>query len=64
MGFFLLVLVVVELVTSRWNFWPKFFAVFQSRKFNTVLSLLLALILTGAGFAVTRSAPVVSYCIK
>ncbi|VIO97090.1 Uncharacterized protein BM_BM9767 [Brugia malayi] len=60
MGFFLLILVVVELLTSRWNFWPKFFAIFQSRKFNTVLSLLLALFLTGTGFAVTRSAPVIN----
>ncbi|EJW70923.1 hypothetical protein WUBG_18170, partial [Wuchereria bancrofti] len=58
MGFFLLILVLVELLTSRWNFWSKFFAVFRSRKFNTVLSLLLALFLTGAGFTVTRSAPV------
>ncbi|KAL3998905.1 Calcineurin-like phosphoesterase family protein [Acanthocheilonema viteae] len=60
MGFFLILLVVIEYLSSRWNFWPKSLAVFQSRKFNTVLSLLLALFLTGAGFAVTRSAPVVN----
>uniref|UniRef100_A0A158Q8Q3 Metallophos domain-containing protein n=1 Tax=Elaeophora elaphi TaxID=1147741 RepID=A0A158Q8Q3_9BILA len=60
MGFFLIVLVIVELLSSHWIFWPKFLGVFQCRKFNTILSLLLALFLTGAGFAVTRSAPVVN----
>ncbi|VDN01492.1 unnamed protein product [Thelazia callipaeda] len=41
--------------------WPKSAAIFKSRKFSTILSLLLALFLTGAGFAATRSTPVVFY---
>uniref|UniRef100_A0A8R1TNN6 Calcineurin-like phosphoesterase domain-containing protein n=1 Tax=Onchocerca volvulus TaxID=6282 RepID=A0A8R1TNN6_ONCVO len=60
MSFFLMILVVLERVSSRWNFWPKFLLIFQSRKFNTILSLLLAIFLTGVGFAATRSAPVVN----
>uniref|UniRef100_A0A915Q1W9 Calcineurin-like phosphoesterase domain-containing protein n=1 Tax=Setaria digitata TaxID=48799 RepID=A0A915Q1W9_9BILA len=51
---------VVELPSSHLTLCPRALAIFRSRKFNTTLSLLLSLCLTGAGFAVTRSAPVVN----
>ncbi|VDK89329.1 unnamed protein product [Litomosoides sigmodontis] len=60
MGFFLVLSVLLEFLSSHWSFRLKSLAVFQSRKFNTTLSLLMALFLTGAGFAATRPAPVVN----
>lgn len=51
---------IAEILISRFITWPKSLLMFRSTKFNTTLSLLLAFLLTASGFAVTRSAPVVS----
>ncbi|VDK27502.1 unnamed protein product [Gongylonema pulchrum] len=58
--FFLSISAVLEIVSSRLASWPDSFLIFRSAKFNTALSLSLALFLTIYGFAVTRSAPVVN----
>lgn len=60
MGFFLVILVFIEYLSFHWKFLSKSLFFIHSKKFNTILSLVLALFLTGIGFAVARSAPVIN----